>query len=76
MRSARFTVASRCAMTSVVRPARQPLHRLLHRALALGVERARRLVEQQDRRVAQDRPRDRQPLALAARRACTPRSPT
>ena len=66
MRSARFTVARRWAMTSVVRPARQPLQRLLHRALALGVERAGRLVEQQDRRVAQDRAGDREALALAA----------
>ena len=34
--------------------------------LALGVERGGRLVEEQERRVAQDRPGDRQALALAA----------
>jgi glycosyltransferase involved in cell wall biosynthesis len=47
----------------------QLLDRVLHQALALGVERAGRLVEHQDRRVAQDRARDRHALALAAREA-------
>src|SRR5688572_31289374 len=44
--------------------AHQPLERLLYQSLALRIERARRLVEQQDRRVAQDRTRDRDPLTL------------
>ena len=49
------------------RPAlREPVERLLHEPLGLGVERARRLVEDEDRRVAQDRARDRDPLLLAA----------
>ena len=38
-------------------------------ALALGVERAGRLVEQQQRRIAQDRPGDRDALALTAGQA-------
>ena len=67
IRSARFTVASRWATMIVVRPLASALDRLLHRALAFGVERARRLVEQQHRRVAQDRPGDGDALALAAR---------
>jgi hypothetical protein len=45
----------------------QPLERLLHQPLAFGVERAGRLVEQQDRRVAQQRAGDRDALALPAR---------
>ena len=42
------------------------IERLLHHALRLRVQRARRLVEQQDRPVREDRPRDREPLSLAA----------
>src|SRR5690606_2376398 len=45
----------------------QPLERLLHGALAFRIERARRLVEQQDRRVLEERAGDRDALALAAR---------
>ncbi len=41
--------------------------RLLHQALARRVERARRLVEQQDRPVGEQRARNREPLALSAR---------
>src|SRR5919205_505517 len=41
--------------------------RRLHGALGLGVQRAGRLVEDEHRRVAQDRPRDRDALLLAAR---------
>jgi hypothetical protein len=67
MRSALSTVASRWAMTSVVRPCIRPFQRLLHQLLAFGVERRGRLVEQQDRRVAQDGAGDRDALALAAR---------
>src|SRR5262249_48690129 len=44
----------------------ETVERLLHEPLGLGVERARRLVEDEDRRVPQDRPRDRNPLLLAA----------
>ena len=69
MRSARCTVASRCAMTSVVRSRIADFERGLHHALALGIERAGRLVEQQQRRVLQDRAGDRDALALAARQA-------
>ena len=69
MRSALCTVASRCAMTSVVRSGHRRLERGLHHALAFGVERAGRFVEQQQRRVLQHRPRDRDALALAARQA-------
>ena len=49
-------------------PSHQPLERLLHQPLAFGVERAGRFVEQQDRRVAQQRAGDRDALALAARK--------
>src|SRR5204862_2802737 len=45
---------------------------LLHQELALVVERARCLVEQEDPRVAQDRSRDRDALALAPRKAHAP----
>ena len=48
-------------------PGRQPVERLLDHRLVLGVDRGQRLVEDQDRRIAQQRPCDRQPLALAAR---------
>ena len=56
-------------MTIVVRPDHQPLERVLHQPLRFGVERRGRLVEQQQRRVAQQRARDREALALAAREA-------
>ena len=46
--------------------AHQPLERLLDQPLALRIERAGRLVEQQQRRVAQDGPRDGDALALPA----------
>ena len=42
------------------------VERGLHLALGCGVERARRLVEDQDRRILQQRARDREALALAA----------
>ena len=45
---------------------REALELGLDRRLGLRVERARRLVEHQHRRVAQDRPRDRHPLLLSA----------
>ena len=44
----------------------QPRQGLLDRLLRFGIERRGRLVEQDDRRAAQERPGDRQPLALAA----------
>src|SRR5579875_1220303 len=50
-------------------PLREPVERLLDEPLGLGVERGGRLVEDEDRRVAEDRPRDRDPLLLAAREA-------
>ena len=45
----------------------QPFERLLDQPLAFRVERAGRFVEQQDRRIAQQGPRNRQALALPAR---------
>ena len=66
MRSASRTVESRCAITSVVRPRIRLRERLLHQPLGLGVERRGGLVQDQDRRVLQDRAGDRDPLALAA----------
>ena len=48
-------------------PVHQPVERRLDRPLALAVQRAGRLIQQQDRRVLQQRARDRQALALAAR---------
>jgi len=45
----------------------QPVETLLDRGLDLAVERARRLVEQQDRRVLEHDPRDRDTLPLPAR---------
>ena len=67
--SASRIVESRCAIAIVVRPCGESVERLLDEPLGLRVERARRLVEDEDRRVAQDRPRDRHPLLLAAREA-------
>ena len=54
-------------MTSVVRPAIRVRQRLCTSRLVLGVERACRLVEQQDGRRAGSRGRWRDALALAAR---------
>src|SRR5688500_17653420 len=48
---------------------REPLERPLDRSLGLRVERRGRLVEHEDRRVAEDRPCDRDPLLLATREA-------
>ena len=53
-------------MTRVVRPLHQAVERVLHGALALRVERRGRLVEEQDRRVLEDRAGDGDALALAA----------
>ncbi len=48
-------------------PAHQPVERVLDDGLALRVHRGERLVQDQDRRVAEQRARDRDALALAAR---------
>src|SRR5690606_29352697 len=48
-------------------PLHQPLQRLLDEAFALDIECARRLIENQDPRVLQDRAGDADPLALPAR---------
>ena len=46
--------------------AQQIFHRRLDRALALGVEARRRFVEDDDRRILEKDPRDRESLTLAA----------
>ena len=53
-------------MMSVVRPFEQAIERLLHEVLALGVERARGLVEDEDARILQDGARDGDALLLPA----------
>jgi hypothetical protein len=59
-------VERRWAMTKVVRPRSSSLEALLDERLALGVEARRRLVEEEDARLGQDRAGDRHPLALPA----------
>ena len=59
------TVDSRCAMTNVVRPSISRSRPCMIERLGLGVERRRRLVQDQDRRVAQDGARDGDALLLA-----------
>ena len=63
---ARRTVERRCAMIIVVRPGKSRSRACFDHRLGVAVERARRLVENQDARVSQDCPRDRDALALAA----------
>ena len=46
--------------------------RPLHRSLVFGIEGGRRLVEKQDRCLLQNRPRDGNPLPLAARQGDAP----
>ena len=53
-------------MTSVVRPTRDAVELGLDRLFRLRIERRRRFVEDQDRRVLQQRARDRDALLLAA----------
>ena len=60
-------VDSRWAMMNVVRPRISRSERLDNGVLGIGVERAGRLVEDQDRRVLEQRPGDGDALALAAR---------
>ena len=69
MRCTRCTVASRWAMTIVVRPLHRDFERRLHGALALRVERGGRLVEQQQWRILEHRACDREALALSSRQA-------
>ena len=54
-------------MTSVVRPSISRASAVLHQRFALGIERGGRLVEQEQRRLAQNGARDGDALALAAR---------
>ena len=67
MRLASRMVERRCAMTSVVRPSRSRRSASKTISSEMRVERRRRLVEDQNRRVLQQRPGDAEPLALAAR---------
>ena len=60
------TVESRCAMIRTVRPLAISLHVLLDDALALIVQCAGRLVEDQNARIGDERARDSDALALAA----------
>ena len=50
----------------------QPLERFLDLPLGLGVDAARRLVEDENPRIVQDRARDRDALALTARQCVPP----
>lgn len=72
--SAQRTVDSRCAMTSIGAPGRQIVQRLLDQPFALRIQRACRLVQKQDRRIAQDGAGDGRALALPAESA-EPRGP-
>ena len=67
--SAARIVDSRWAMTSAVRPVERGDERLLDGGLGLGVEVGGRLVEDDDPRLGQQQPGDRQALALAAGQA-------
>ena len=49
-------------------PGHQAVERALDDGFVLGIDRGQRLVENEDRRVAQQRPRDRKPLALSTRK--------
>src|SRR5213592_3666077 len=53
-------------------PLEEPLDRLLHQSLRLGIEGGRRLVENQYRWIRQQRAGDRQPLALSAGQSRAP----
>ena len=70
MRSAMRTVESRWAMMNTVRPCGDLRHVLLDDPLAFVVERAGRLVEDQDARIGDQRAGDGDALALAARTGC------
>ena len=64
--SAMLTSAGRWLMTSVVRPATNGRQRCHEALLGDRVEIGGRLVEDEDRRVLDDRPGDREPASLAA----------
>ena len=66
MRSKLCSVDSRCAMAITVRPCISRSSACLDRLFAFAVQCAGRLVQQQDRRVLQQCPGDRQPLTLSA----------
>ncbi len=74
IRSASRIVVSRCAITKLVRSRAQRRHRVLEQQLGAGVDRAGRLVEDQQRRVGEERPGDRDQLPLPGRRGCEPSS--
>ena len=63
----RAIVESRCAIAITVLPSISVAQLVLDRELDLAVERGRRLVEDQDRRVLQHHAREGDALALAAR---------
>ena len=67
MRSALATSSGRCAIRSIVRPPLQPSDGVGDDRDALGVEVGGRLVEDDERRVAQERAREPDPAALAGR---------
>ena len=67
MRVALRIVARRCAMTNVVRFFMTSSSAASTPGFGRGIERAGRLIENQDRRILQQRARNRQALALAAR---------
>ena len=66
-RSASAIVDSRWAIRIVVRCSQQPVERLVDRDLDVHVDRARRVVEHEDRWVLEKRAGDGDPLPLAAR---------
>ena len=66
-RSARRTSSARCAISSTVRPSPRRVDRLADELRAGGVEVGGRLVEDHERRVAQERPRQRDAPRLARR---------
>ena len=59
-------------MTSVVRCSQQGVERGVDLLLDVDVDRARRVVEHEDRRIEQQRPRDRDALALPAGQRVAP----
>ena len=65
MMSAPRMVDRRCAITKLVRFCAQRVHRFLDQHLGAGVDRARRLVEDEDRGVGEERAGDREQLLLA-----------
>ena len=67
IRSASRIVERRCAMMNAVRPCEQAAERALDLPLGADVDGARRLVEDQDARVGEQRARERDELALAER---------